>query len=177
MWKLNYLVKHKKTLTDSFSAVSKPNFASKHSLESSRREYSDVQDSHYFAPLRPQYFSKSSSILSAFSKLDMLKVRFFQNFVVIFSDFQRICSDSLEKRCNYSKFLDSSLILWSHLLIIFDSIFDSIYFEFHIHTTPPSSFLRSSPFWGSSVTTRVRVSALDERPKPAAVLPVELQSV
>ena len=64
MWKLN------QTLSGSFSAVSKPNFASKYSLESSWR---DLQDLHAFAPLRPQYFSKFSSNFLAFSKLDILK--------------------------------------------------------------------------------------------------------
>ena len=56
LWKLN----------GSFSAVSKPIFASKYSLESSWR---DLQDLHAFAPLRPQYFSKfSSRIFEIFSQ-------------------------------------------------------------------------------------------------------------
>ena len=71
MWKLN------QTLRGSFSAVSKPNFASKYSLESSWR---DLQDLHAFAPLRPQYFSKFSSNFLAFSKLDMLKSSIFVKF-------------------------------------------------------------------------------------------------
>jgi len=50
--------KIKWTLRSSFSAVSTPIFASKHSLESSWR---DLEDLHAFAPLRPQYFSKISS--------------------------------------------------------------------------------------------------------------------
>ena len=41
-----------------------------YSLESSWR---DLQDLHAFAPLRPQYFSKTSSIFWAFSTLEMLK--------------------------------------------------------------------------------------------------------
>ena len=49
----------RQTLEASFSAVSKPNFAIKYSLESSLR---DLQDLHAFAPLRPQYFSRISSI-------------------------------------------------------------------------------------------------------------------
>ena len=68
----NYL-----NLKGSFSAVSKQNFASKYSLESSRR---DLQDLHAFAPLRPQYFSKSSSIFGAFSKLHILKSSIFFKF-------------------------------------------------------------------------------------------------
>ena len=71
MWKLN------QTLRGSFSAVSKPNFASKYSLESSWR---DLQDLHAFAPLRPQYFSKFASNFLAFSKLDMLKSSIFFKF-------------------------------------------------------------------------------------------------
>ena len=54
----------------SFSTVSKPMFARKYSLESSWR---DLQGLHAFAPLRPQYFSKTSSIFWAFSTLEMLK--------------------------------------------------------------------------------------------------------
>ena len=57
LWKLN----------GSFSAVSKPIFASKYSLESSWR---DLQDLHSFAPLRPQQFSKiSSQSLAIFSQM------------------------------------------------------------------------------------------------------------
>ena len=44
--------------SDSFSAVSKPNFASKYSLESSRR---DLHDLHFFATLQSQQFSRFSS--------------------------------------------------------------------------------------------------------------------
>ena len=46
------------TLRGSFSAVSKPIFAIKYSLESSRR---DLQDLHSFAPLRSQNFGKKPS--------------------------------------------------------------------------------------------------------------------
>ena len=70
------LNKIKQTLRDSFSALSKPNFESTYSFESSWR---DLQDIHAFAPPRPQYFSNFSSNFLAFSKLEMLrsKVRFF----------------------------------------------------------------------------------------------------
>ena len=51
------------TLNGSFSVASKPIFASKCTLESSRR---DLQDLHAFAPLRRQYFSKISSNFVAF---------------------------------------------------------------------------------------------------------------
>ena len=50
------------TLRGSFSAVSTPIFASKYSLESSRR---DLQDLHAFAPLGPQYFRNFANISSA----------------------------------------------------------------------------------------------------------------
>jgi len=47
----------------------------------------------------------------AFSTLEILKsLQFFQNFVEIFADFHEICSgfqENAEKRCNFSKFLDS----------------------------------------------------------------------
>ena len=57
----------KQTLQGPFSAVSKPIFARKYSLESSWR---DLHDLHAFAPLRPQYFRKfSSRILAFFHKI------------------------------------------------------------------------------------------------------------
>ena len=62
-------------------------------LESSWR---DLQDLHAFAPLRPQYFSKSSSNILAFSTLEMLtSLQCFSNFVVIFFDFDEMFSDFL----------------------------------------------------------------------------------
>ena len=39
------------------------------------------------------------------------KVRLFPALVVTLADFPEICSDFLEKRCNYSTFLDFNLIL------------------------------------------------------------------
>ena len=106
MWKLN------QTLSGSFSAVSKPNFASKYSLESSWR---DLQDLHAFAPLRPQYFSNfSSKFFGVFEIRHAEKFNFCQIsswFSLIFMKFHRIFSDFLEKRCNYSKYLDFNFIL------------------------------------------------------------------
>ena len=55
-----------KFLDGSFSAVSKPIFAIKYSLESSRR---DLQDLHSFAPLRSQNFGKKTVRL--FAKLNI----------------------------------------------------------------------------------------------------------
>ena len=52
------VVRSQQTSNGSFSAVSKPIFASKHSLESSRR---DLQDLHTSAPLRLQNVSKHAS--------------------------------------------------------------------------------------------------------------------
>jgi len=102
----------KRTLRGSFSAVSKPKFATKYSLDSSWR---DLQDLHAFAPLRPHYFSKNSPKCLAFARLEMLKrLQFVSNFVAIFADFNEICLDfreNAEKRYNLSKFLDFNLIL------------------------------------------------------------------
>ena len=107
MWKLN------QTLNGSFSAVSKPNFASKYSLESSWR---DLQDLHAFAPLRPQYFIE---FFGVFKIRLTKKFDFFQTsswFSLIFMKFARIFLDFLEnaeKRCNYSTFLDfDSILSW-----------------------------------------------------------------
>ena len=57
--------------------------------------------------------------------------------------FGRIFSDFLEKRCNYSKYLDFNFnfsVIIPDIHLIFDSIFDLISFKFrfnfHIGTTP-----------------------------------------
>ena len=127
MWKLN------QTLRGPFSAVSKPNFASKYSLESSWR---DLQDLHAFAPLRPQYFSKFSSNFLAFSKLDMLKSSIFSNFVVIFADFHEIWSDFLRfswetlQLLEISRFQFNFSVIIPDIHLIFDLIFDLILFNF-----------------------------------------------
>ena len=67
------------TLRGSFSAVSKPIFASKYSLESSWR---DLQDLHawftYFSPLGSQDFSQKSSI-------------FFREWIMNFRFFHLLC--------------------------------------------------------------------------------------
>ena len=69
------------TLDGPFSAVSKPNFASKYSSESSWR---DLQDLHAFAPLSIQNFSQISSIFFAFSQFC------FQNFTDFFKTLSKI---------------------------------------------------------------------------------------
>ena len=77
------------------------------------------------APLRPQYFSKSSffafSTLETLNRLHFLKCSSW--FSLIFMKFARIFSDLLEKRCNYSKVLDFNLILsWLYQRFISFSI-------------------------------------------------------
>ena len=62
----------------SFSAVSKPKFASKYSLESSWR---DLQDLHAFAPLSIQNFSQISSIFFRMFTDLFWKVHCFQKVV------------------------------------------------------------------------------------------------
>ena len=62
------------TLRGSFSAVSKPDFASKYSLESSWRY---LQGLHAFAPLSIQNVSQSSSNFFAFSQLYLQNVTAF----------------------------------------------------------------------------------------------------
>ena len=84
-------------LRGSFSAVSKPNFASKYSFESSWR---DLQDLHAFAPLRPQYFRKFSSNFFAFFGKILQKFVIFEFFSLIFAQilmkFCRNFADILE---------------------------------------------------------------------------------
>ena len=48
---------------------------------------------------------------SRFNIRNAKKFENFPDFVVIFAAFHEICSDFLEKRCNYSKLLDFDLIL------------------------------------------------------------------
>ena len=74
-WKIKW------TSRGSFSAVSTPIFASKYSLESFWR---DLQDLHAFAPLRPQYFSKISSIF-----FGVFKIRHAENLKFDFFKFRR----------------------------------------------------------------------------------------
>ena len=83
----------------SFSAVSKPNFASKYSLESSRR---DLQDLHAFAPLRPQYFRKfSSNFFAFFGKI-------LQNSFFYIDFFSLIFAQILMKSCrNFADILEN----------------------------------------------------------------------
>ena len=68
----------------SFSAVSKPNFASKYSLESSWR---DLQDLHAFAPLSNQNFSLTSSMFFAFSQFYFQNSRILMKILRNFSSF------------------------------------------------------------------------------------------
>ena len=126
----------------------------KYSLESSWR---DLQDLHAFAPLRPEYFRKFSSNFFAFSTWEMIKTFDFYQisswFSLILMKFARLFSDFLEKRCNYSKCLDSNLILsWSHLIfdLIFDLILFNFTFNFHIGTTPERARRTTSRHWVQS---------------------------
>jgi len=77
-------------LSGKLSALSKPNLARKYSLESSWR---DLQDLHAFAPLKPQYFSKISSIFFGVFNIRNAKKFDFPDFDVIFADFHELCSD------------------------------------------------------------------------------------
>ena len=90
-------MKIKQTLRGSFSAVSKPNFASKYSLESSWR---DLEDLHVFAPLRPQYFINFSSAFFAFFGKNLQKFVIFEFVSLIFAQilmkFCRNFADKLE---------------------------------------------------------------------------------
>ena len=151
MWKLN------QTLRGSFSAVSKPNFASKYSLESSWR---DLQDLHAFAPLRPQYFSKFSSNFLAFSKLDILKSSIFFKFRRDFHwfswnllGFSWKCRKTLQllkmSRSQFRFNFQTDLIFKWFNFQIFDLTFNLIF------TEPPRPGLRASE--GLRLRRRLRV--------------------
>ena len=122
------------TLRGSFSAVSKPIFASEYSLESSWR---GLQDLHTFAPLRSQTFSQKSSTFfrewinefPIFHFCVELKrnfaffCEFWWNFVRISrqipekSDvcrfFNQICENKLE---NCRKFCNQIMWKWFHII-------------------------------------------------------------
>ena len=75
------------TLGGSFSAVSKPNFASKYSFESSWR---DLEDLHAFAPLSIQNFSQISSIFFAFLQFLFSNFIFLQQSCIKFTNVMKI---------------------------------------------------------------------------------------
>ena len=103
--------KKKKKKESSFSAVSKPIFASKYAFFSIFRA---LQDSQTFAPLHTQNFQifcKFSQIFVEFSRF----CKICQNmcfFVSIFTEFSRNFSEILEKFLRSIKFAENLQISW-----------------------------------------------------------------
>ena len=92
------------TLGGSFSAVSKPNFASKYALESSRRDLHNallctVFESQFFR----KTFAKFSSFFSQFLLFFRDFSRFFRNFAKILPEFLEISRKSI-KFANFYEF-------------------------------------------------------------------------
>ena len=88
----NYL-----TLKGSLSAVSKPNFASKYALKSSRR---DLQNALLCTVFESQFFRKTFAKFSSFFSQLLLFFRdfsrFFRNFAKILPEFLEISRKSIE---------------------------------------------------------------------------------
>ena len=92
------------TLQGSFSAVSKPNFASKYALESSRR---DLHNALLCTVFESQFFRKTFAKISSFFSQFLLFFRdfsrFFRNFAKILPEFLEISRKSI-KFANFYEF-------------------------------------------------------------------------
>ena len=130
------------TLEGSFSSVSTPNFARKYSLESSWR---DLQDLHASASLRPQYFSKISSIFWIFRQFLqnlIFFIEFCSDFDENFSEFRRIFVKNVE-HSTFLTFLDFWWILARSPLFWENSNKISLYI-LREYSERPNSDLKSS---------------------------------